>query len=156
MDILKSKISVLFFTCCMFCTNLYAQTNNNGSEDEGTEQNEGTNGDDENNEGDKKPMKEIIIIPGEELPATFSLNHYYPSKLYAYYDETTMTVYADGFTGYITIQFEDADTNTVASEHCIYITGTQGSDLPIDTLPQGNYRIYAYINGFEFHAYFSK
>lgn len=38
MDILKSKISVLFFTCCMFCTNLYAQTNNNGSEDEGTEQ----------------------------------------------------------------------------------------------------------------------
>lgn len=31
MDILKSKISVLFFTCCMFCTNLYAQTNNNGS-----------------------------------------------------------------------------------------------------------------------------
>ena len=67
-----------------------------------------------------------------------------------------MTVYADDFTGYITIQFEDADTNTVMSEHYIYITGTQGSDLPIDTLPQGNYRIFAYINGFEFHAYFSK
>jgi hypothetical protein len=159
MDILKSKISVLFFTCCMFCTNLYAQTNNNGSEDEGTEQNEGTNGDDNNNEGDKKPMKDKIdfeeINNGELKPLNLNIIDY-PSKLYAYYDETTMTVYADGFTGYITIQFEDADTNTVASEHCIYITGTQGSDLPIDTLPQGNYRIYAYINGFEFHAYFSK
>ena len=41
MEILKSKISILLFACCMFCSNLYAQTNNNGGDNEGTEQNEG-------------------------------------------------------------------------------------------------------------------